>query len=78
MRTAALKFLGNGKKEGASMLYRAGRAFQIAGMILLPIAIAGNIAPEQPLDLRASLTLSGVGVGVFAVGYLMQQIGRQA
>ena len=58
------------------LLYRAGRALQILGMILLPIAIAGNIAPEQPLDLRMSLTVSGVGVAVFVIGYLMQQAGR--
>jgi hypothetical protein len=45
-------------------------------MILLPVAIAGNVAPEQPLDLRASLTLSGAGVAVFFVGYLIQQAGR--
>jgi hypothetical protein len=57
-------------------LYRVGRALQIVGMILLPVAIAGNVAPEQPLDLRASLTLSGAGVAVFFVGYLIQQAGR--
>jgi predicted acyltransferase len=58
------------------LLYKAGRALQVIGMILLPVAIAGNLVPEQPLDLRASLTLSGVGVAVFALGYLLQQAGR--
>jgi len=58
------------------LLYKAGRVLQVIGMIVLPVAIAGNLAPEQPLDLRQSLTLSGIGVGVFALGYLLQQIGR--
>jgi hypothetical protein len=58
------------------VLYRVGRALQVIGMILLPVAIAGNIAPEQPLDLRTSLTISGIGVGIFALGYLIQQAGR--
>jgi hypothetical protein len=58
------------------LLYRAGRALQIVGMILLPIAIAGELAPEHPLDLRSSLTLSGIGVAIFALGYLMQQAGK--
>jgi hypothetical protein len=58
------------------MLHRVGRTLQIVGMILLPVAIAGNIAPEQPLDLRTSLTLSGIGIAVFALGYLIQQASR--
>jgi hypothetical protein len=59
-----------------SLLYKLGRVLQLAGLILLPVAIAGNVAPDQPLDLRASLTLSGVGMGIFGLGWLIQQIGR--
>ena len=33
------------------MLYRACRLLQLVGMIVLPLAIAGNLAPDQPLDL---------------------------
>jgi hypothetical protein len=63
------------------MLYRIGRSLQVVGMILLPIAIAGNLAPgDQPgtnqLDLRTSLTISAVGILVFVLGYLIQQAGR--
>ncbi len=58
------------------VLYKAGRALQVVGMILLPVAIAGNIVPDRPLDLRASLTLSGIGVAIFVFGYLLQQAGR--
>lgn len=57
-------------------LYRIGRLFQLAGMVLLPVAIAGNLSPENPLELRTSLMISGVGVAVFVLGYLIQQAGK--
>jgi hypothetical protein len=59
------------------MLYKLGRLLQIVGLILLPLAIAGNLSPEKPMDLRSSLTLSAIGVGVFGLGYLFQQMGRK-
>lgn len=58
------------------MLYKLGRMLQVAGMILLPVAVAGNLAPGEPLDLRQSLTLSGIGIVVFVLGWLIQQLGR--
>ena len=57
-------------------MYKLGRALQVVGLILLPVAIAGNIAPGQPLDLRASLTVSAVGMAVFGLGWLIQQGSR--
>lgn len=57
-------------------MYRVGRVLQLLGMIILPLAIAGNLAPDQPLDLRTSLLISGVGVLVFLTGYYLQQIGK--
>ena len=36
-------------------MYRLGRLLQLVGMIVLPVAIAGNLVPENPLDLRQSL-----------------------
>ncbi len=59
------------------MLYKLGRSLQLVGMILLPLAIAGNLAPQQPMDLRSSLTLSAIGILVFGVGYLLQQASRK-
>ncbi len=59
------------------MLYKLGRFLQVVGLLLLPVAIAGNIAPDQPLDLRQSLTLSAIGMGIFGLGWLIQQAGRQ-
>jgi len=59
------------------MLYKLGRLLQILGMILLPLAIAGNLSPEPPLDLRESLTLSALGILVFGLGYFLQQASRK-
>lgn len=59
------------------MFYKLGRFLQIVAMILLPLAIAGNLSPERPLTLGQSLTLSALGVIVFGVGYLIQQMGRR-
>jgi hypothetical protein len=67
---AALAFLADGKRK---MLYRLGRFMQLAGLILLPIAISGNVA--ERLDLRESLSLSAVGILVFIAGWLLQQFG---
>jgi hypothetical protein len=58
------------------ILYRLGRTLQLIGMILLPLAVAGNLSPENALSLKASLMLSGLGIGVFVLGYLLQQAGR--
>ncbi len=60
------------------MLYKLGRFFQLLGMFLLPLAVAGNLADENRMNLRMSLTISGIGVAVFIVGYLLQQAGKKA
>jgi hypothetical protein len=59
------------------MLYKIGRLLQLVGLILLPVAIAGNLTPDVRLDLRESLTLSAVGMMVFGLGWLIQQAGRR-
>jgi hypothetical protein len=56
------------------LIYKLGRLFQFIALILLPIAIAGNVADR--IDLRDSLLLSTVGCGVFMLGWLMQQSSR--
>jgi hypothetical protein len=56
------------------MLYRFGRILQFIGLIILPVAIAGDLS--ERIDLRHSLTLSAVGVAVFTVGWLLQQGGK--
>ena len=55
------------------MLYKLGRALQLAGLFILPAAIVGNVL--ERLDLKDSLLVSAVGIGVFALGWLIQQMG---
>jgi hypothetical protein len=64
-------------RERGVMVYKLGRFLQIVAMILLPLAIAGNLSPERPLTLGQSLTMSTIGVIVFIFGYLLQQMGRK-
>jgi hypothetical protein len=56
------------------MLYKLGRLLQFLGLVILPVAIAGNLA--EKIELKQSLTLSGIGVAVFFVGWLLQQSGK--
>ena len=59
------------------MLYKLGRFLQVVGMIVLPVGVAGNMARPDEIDLRTSLTISGLGVAIFVVGYLLQQAGKK-
>jgi hypothetical protein len=56
------------------LIYKLARLLQLAALIILPVAVAGNVA--ERLDLRESLTLSTVGCIVFIVGWLLQQSAR--
>ncbi len=59
------------------MLYKIARLLQFAGLVILPIAIAGNFAPgrdgKEALSLKDSLSLSAIGVLLFVIGWLLQQ-----
>jgi hypothetical protein len=57
------------------MLYKLGRFLQFVGLFLVvPFAIAGNVL--EKLDLKDFLLLAGVGMGIFTLGWLMQQSSR--
>ena len=56
------------------MVYRIARIFQFVGLIILPIAIAGNVA--EKIDLRESLSLSALGVLAYIIGWALQQFVR--
>lgn len=58
------------------ILYKLGRFLQLAGMFILPYAMVGNVM--EKLDLKQMLVLCAIGVGVFAVGWLLQQAGGPA
>ena len=53
------------------MLYSVARLLQLAGLIVLPVAIAGNVA--EKLSLKDSLLMSGAGAVLFLLGWLLQQ-----
>lgn len=59
------------------MMYRMARLLQLLGLVLVPLAVAGNLADiagaQRRLSLKESLILSGVGIGLFYFGWLLQQ-----
>jgi hypothetical protein len=56
------------------MLYKLGRLLQLIGMLILPAAIAGNFAGH--LATKGELTLLGIGVLIFYVGWRIQEAGK--
>jgi hypothetical protein len=59
------------------IVYRIGRFLQLLGLIILPLAIAGNLAREEQINLKVSLTMSAIGIFVFTLGWLIQQAARK-
>jgi len=59
------------------MVYKLGRLLQFVGLILLPVAMAGNLVPEQAVSLGNMLTLMIVGVMIFFLGWTLQQVGKR-
>jgi hypothetical protein len=58
------------------MRYRLGRLLQFLGLVILPVAIAGNVARPEEVDLRTSLAWSSIGILAFFIGWLLQQAGK--
>ena len=56
------------------LLYKLGRFLQVVGMILLPVAIAGNASDRT--SFKTFLIVAAIGVVVFMVGWLLQESGR--
>ncbi len=56
------------------MLYKLGRLLQFLGLVILPVAIAGDLSGR--VDFKSSLGMSIVGVIVFFAGWLLQQAAR--
>jgi len=58
------------------MLFKLGRILQIAGMLILPVGMVGNMYDQRLVSVQESLTIAGVGIVVFCVGWLLQQAAR--
>jgi hypothetical protein len=61
----------------AVMLYKLGRLLQIVGMIMLPMAMAGNLLPQPAVTLSGMLSLMVLGVLIFFIGWSIQEIGKR-
>lgn len=57
------------------MIYLLGRSLQLVGLLLIPVALAGNLAELAGgpfwLDLKQMLLLSGLGIVVFYLGHAL-------
>jgi hypothetical protein len=60
------------------MLYKVGRLLQILGLLIAPAGIAGNVMRPEEVDVKMSLGVAGLGIGVFAIGWLLQQAARNS
>jgi hypothetical protein len=56
------------------MTYRFARFLQFSALIVLPVAIAGEVTEQ--LSLKTSLMISATGVLMFLVGWWLQQGSR--
>jgi hypothetical protein len=56
------------------MFYKLGRFLQLFAILLLPTAIAGELAGK--FNSKVELSLLGIGVLIFVTGWLLQQRGR--
>jgi hypothetical protein len=70
-----LKIRKDGERDMKGSMASLGRFLQLVGLIILPLAIVGNLSGSEPLTLGQSLSLSALGIGVFALGWAMQRGG---
>jgi hypothetical protein len=59
------------------MIYKVGRVLQVIGLVLLPFAMAGNLARPEEFGLWYTLGLSSIGILVFTLGWMLQQASRK-
>jgi hypothetical protein len=58
------------------MLYKFSRFLQLLGLLICPVGIAGNVARPEDVTVKMSLMISGAGILIFALGWLLQQAAR--
>lgn len=57
------------------MYYKLGRFLQFLGLfVVLPLALAGSMM--EKIEVKDMFILSAVGVGVFSLGWLLQESGK--
>ena len=55
------------------MLFKFARFLQLLGLLICPVGIAGNVARPEEVSLKMSLIISGGGIVIFTLGWLLQQ-----
>jgi hypothetical protein len=63
------------KRYDIDMLYNLGRFLQLIGLLILPIAMAGEMA--ESLSLGRMLVWACVGIAIFLFGRMLQQAARR-
>jgi hypothetical protein len=53
------------------MVYKFGRFLQVLGLILVPVALAGNVAREKEVTLGVMLAIAAAGMLLFYIGWLL-------
>jgi hypothetical protein len=59
------------------MRYRIGRLLQVAGLLITPAGIMGNLVHADEITVKTSLTIAAAGVTVFVIGWLLQQSAKR-
>lgn len=59
------------------MLYKLGRFLQVLGLLIMPLGMVGNINDPERVTVKGSLIIAAVGIGVFGLGWVLQQGGRR-
>lgn len=54
------------------MFYILGRMLQVMGLIVPLLAVSGNLARPEWINVKAELTLAALGMGIFFIGWLIQ------
>jgi hypothetical protein len=55
------------------MLQKLGILLQLVGLVSLPLASAGNLARPGEMSEGTMLTLAGVGILIFTLGWVLRQ-----
>jgi hypothetical protein len=66
----------NGPAVEVSVLYRLGRFLQLLGLLIAPVGLAGNLARPGQVSEGQELAILAGGIGIFAVGWLLQRGAR--
>jgi hypothetical protein len=64
------------ENEARGMLYRVGRFLQLFGLLIIPTGIAGNLADRDAVGESTMFKILGVGIAVFALGWLLARSGK--